>query len=352
VVEYVWIGGDGPLDLRSRAKVLPKTVQGLEDIPDAGFDGFQTNQAPPDCSEVRMKPRALFQDPFRPTGLNLMVLCDCWSPDKRPLPSNTRIMAQQLFDVQPQAEPWFSVTQEYTIFKDGKPLGWPSATARSFGGPTTQLGYPGPQAIDPGPYYCSAGADVSFGRQIAEAHLKACLCAGVKISGVHGQPMPGQWAFKVGTCQGIEMGDHLTMARYLLNRVGEHFGCVVSFDPKPIPGDWNGAGCHTSFSTKVRRIIALAHRSFLTGKGIINLERKHQEHIMAYGEGNERRLTGMHETAHIDTFSWGVGNCMAHIRVPKSTEIAGCGYLEDRRPASNMDPYVVTSMLFKTCCLD
>eukprot|EP00960_Hanusia_phi_P076138 768521-Hanusia_phi.AAC.4 len=71
---------------------------------------------------------ALFQDPFRPTRQNRMVLCDCWckhtwcesrcperdlcrSPDKRPLPSNTRIMAQQLFDVQPQAEPWFSVTQ-------------------------------------------------------------------------------------------------------------------------------------------------------------------------------------------------------------------------------------------------
>jgi glutamine synthetase len=124
------------------------------------------------------------------------------------------------------------------LFKDGTPLGWPQTTVRSFGGPCIQVGFPGPQ----GPYYCSAGADVAFGREVVEAHLVACLKAGITVSGVNAEVMPGQWEYQVGPCTGIESGDHLWMSRYLLNRVAETFDVVVSWDPKPIPGDWNGAG--------------------------------------------------------------------------------------------------------------
>ncbi|KAJ1485361.1 hypothetical protein T484DRAFT_2432591 [Baffinella frigidus] len=234
-------------------QVCDKPVLKLEDLQSTTFDGSQTQQARVESSAVTIHPRALFHDPLRisdgASPSNMLVLCDCWSSDKRPVPSNTRHIATQLFNVQPQAEPWFTVEQEYTIFKDGKPLGWPSASARSFGGPTTQLGFPGPQ----GPYYCSVGSDVNFGREIAEAHLRACLVAGVKIEGLKAQAMPGQWSFSVGALMGIDMGDHLTMARYMLCRVSEAFGCVVSFDPKPIPGEWNGTACHTKFSTKKMR---------------------------------------------------------------------------------------------------
>ena len=65
--------------------------------------------------------------------------------------------------------------------------------------------------------------------------------------------MPGQWEYQVGPCVGIASGDEMWMSRYLMIRVCEDFGVCVSFDPKPMPGDWNGAGCHTNYSTKAMR---------------------------------------------------------------------------------------------------
>ena len=57
-----------------------------------------------------------------------------------------------------------------------------------------------------------------------------------------------------------------------------------------------------------------------------------------YGEGNEKRLTGACETADINTFSYGVADRGCSVRIPRDTAAEGCGYLEDRRPASNVDP--------------
>ena len=75
-----------------------------------------------------------------------------------------------------------------------------------------------------------------------------------------------------------------------------------------------------------------------------SFEKRHQAHLEAYGEDNEHRLTGDHETQHIDTFSWVVANRGASIRVPNDVEQNDWkGYLEDRRPASNCDPYRVAA---------
>lgn len=336
-VEYVWIDGSG-LGLRSKCRSIEFTPTSASQLPEWNFDGSSTEQAEGSDSEVILVPRSIFRDPFR-GGNNILVMCDCFKPNGEPIAGNTRLSAQKIFDNPKVKEqvPWYGIEQEYTLFstQGGRlwPLGWPKG------------GYPGPQ----GPYYCGAGADKAYGRDIVEAHYRACLYAGVKIAGCNGEVMPGQWEYQCGPCEGIDSGDHLWMSRYILHRVAEMFGVVVSFDPKPIPGDWNGAGCHTNFSTKAMREDGGWDHII---NAIKKLEKKHAEHILLYGEGNDRRLTGLHETAPLDNFSYGVANRGASIRIPRTTEKDKKGYFEDRRPASNMDPYVVTSKIIKTILLD
>ncbi|KAF7085757.1 hypothetical protein CFC21_089151 [Triticum aestivum] len=300
IAEYIWIGGSG-MDLRSKARTLPGPVTDPSKLPKWNYDGSSTGQAPGEDSEVILYPQAIFKDPFR-KGNNILVMCDCYTPAGVPIPTNKRYNAAKIFsnpDVAKE-EPWYGIEQEYTLLqKDiNWPLGWPVG------------GFPGPQ----GPYYCSIGADKSFGRDIVDSHYKACLFAGVNISGINGEVMPGQWEFQVGPTVGISAGDQVWVARYLLERITEIAGVVIV-------------------------------------DAVEKLKLKHKEHIAAYGEGNERRLTGKHETADINTFSWGVANRGASVRVGRETEQNGKGYFEDRRPASNMDPYVVTSMIAETTIL-
>jgi len=330
--EYIWIGGSGQ-DLRSKTKTIEKVPSSVADLPDWNYDGSSTNQAPGHNSEVILKPQAIFRDPFR-KGPNILVMCDTYEPNGTPLPSNTRHPAKVTMDAAKDHEPWFGLEQEYTLFAlDKTPLGWPKG------------GYPAPQ----GPYYCGVGADRAFGRSVVEAHYRACLYAGVKIAGVNGEVMPGQWEFQVGPCVGIDIGDHLWIARYIMQRMAERFGVIVSFHPKPIEGDWNGAGCHTNYSTKATREdggIKAIHEH------ITKLSKKHSDHIAVYGEHNVLRLTGKHETAPINEFRSGIADRGASIRIPISVAQAGKGYYEDRRPASNIDPYVVADRVVKTTCLD
>ncbi|XP_048136146.1 glutamine synthetase leaf isozyme, chloroplastic isoform X6 [Rhodamnia argentea] len=334
IAEYIWIGGSG-IDLRSKSRTIPRPVEHPSELPKWNYDGSSTGQAPGEDSEVILYPQAIFKDPFR-GGNNILVICDTYTPAGEPIPTNKRARAAEIFSNQKVINevPWYGIEQEYTLMQTNVqwPLGWPVG------------GYPGPQ----GPYYCGVGADKSFGRDISDAHYKACLYAGINISGTNGEVMPGQWEYQVGPSVGIEAGDHIWCSRYLLERITEQAGVVLTLDPKPIEGDWNGAGCHTNYSTKSMR----EEGGFeVIKKAILNLSLRHKEHISAYGEGNERRLTGKHETASITTFSWVVANRVCSFRVGCDTEKQGKGYLEDRRPASNMDPYIVTSLLAETTIL-
>ncbi|CEP01483.1 Glutamine synthetase [Plasmodiophora brassicae] len=331
--EYIWVGGSGS-DIRSKTKTLDVKPKSADELPIWNFDGSSTGQAPGSDSEVYLKPVQIFPDPIR-GGNNILVVCECYTPQMKPLPSNTRYPANKIMEAASDHHPWFGIEQEYTLFeKDGHtPLGWPKG------------GFPSPQ----GPYYCGVGTRSAYGRFIVEAHYRACLAAGLKISGVNAEVMAAQWEYQVGPCEGIDAGDQMLISRYLLHRVCEDFGIVASFDPKPIPGDWNGAGCHTNYSTEAMR----SKGGFdVILQAIKKLEMKHHEHIAVYGVGNERRLTGAHETAHISKFSYGVANRGASVRIPRQAEKDGFGYFEDRRPASNMDPYVVTGKIVETTVLN
>ena len=340
IAEYVWIDGSG-LTLRSKAKTLTKKVTSLADLPDWNYDGSSTYQASTHNSEVIMKPVAYYPDPFR-GGDNIIVLTETyvWADESfsKLVPANTnfRHFAKRIFDAGMFEEPWFGIEQEYSLLETKnnftiKPLGWPSS------------GYPGPQ----GPYYCSVGANICYGRAIIDAHYKACLFAQIKISGTNAEVMPGQWEFQVGPCLGIEVGDQIWIARYLMGRVAEDFGVSVSFEPK-LFRDWNGAGCHTNYSTKTMREIG--GMDYIEGL-LKRMAPKHQLHISLYGN-NEKRLTGHHETSNKEVFSYGTGKRASSVRIPTSTAAEKKGYIEDRRPASDMDPYVVGAAIIDTTLLD
>lgn len=352
--------------------ILLYQAASVESLPKWNFDGSSTGQAPGDDSEVILRPCRIFKDPFRARsdGIdNILVMCDTWTPAGEPLPTNARAVgksflligcvisvtclpkisrirfliisrfyvltttAEKAFAGKEDEEIWFGLEQEFTLFNldERTPLGWPE------GGMPSR-----PQ----GPYYCSVGPENSFGRDITDAHYKACLYAGIEISGTNGEVMPGQQEYQVGPCVGIDAGDQLMMSRYLLQRVCEDFQVFCTLHPKPIvEGDWNGAGMHTNVSTKKMREEGGLE---VIKKAIYKLGSKHAEHIAVYGEGNELRLTGKHETASINDFSYGVANRGASIRIGRDTMAEGKGYFEDRRPSSNADPYVVTGKIMTT----
>ncbi|MEZ6115512.1 MAG: hypothetical protein R3C28_02905 [Pirellulaceae bacterium] len=149
-------------------------------------------------------------------------------------------------------------------------------------------------------------------------------------------------------CEGAKRaGDEIWIARYLLERIGEKYGMGINWHPKPLgPTDWNGSGMHANFSNGSMRT---------AGKKEVFTEiceafgGKITRHIDVYGADNNQRLTGLHETQSIDKFSYGVSDRGASIRIPVSTIDDGWkGRLEDRRPASNADPYKVASAIIRT----
>ena len=323
--EYIWIDGTEPTPLlRSKTKIIPDG-----DEPGIwGFDGSSTNQAPGKASDCVLSPVCTVPDPIR-GGNDLLVLCEVLLIDMTPHPTNSRAKCAAISEKYADQEPWFGIEQEYTFLQGGHPLGWP------------KNGFPGPQ----GPYYCGVGADEIFGRDIVEAHTTACMKAGLAISGTNAEVMMGQWEFQIGPASPLECSDHMYLARWLLYRIAEDFDVAVTIDPKPMPGDWNGAGAHTNFSTNAMReswdpIIVACEA----------LGANAEKHITQYGAGVERRLTGLHETAPWTEFSYGVSNRGASVRIPWQVEVDKKGYIEDRRPNSNMDPYLVTGLIVETCC--
>ena len=338
--EYIWLDGATPTQkIRSKTRVLPAGSQSrIEDFPVWGFDGSSTSQAEGDSSDCALKPVFFCNDPLRGEG-HYIVLCEVLTPDLEPHPTNQRAHLRRIIELTKMARPLIGFEQEYTFFTDRNPLGWP------------EDGYPAPQ----GPFYCGVGARRVYGREIVEKHLNVCSSADLAIYGINAEVMPGQWEFQIGyrgrdheEADPLTMSDHLWVARYFLERIAEDYGVAVSFENKPVKGDWNGAGMHTNFSTEPMRDRSSGRKTI--EQAIKHLSQRHDEHIKSYGFGLSDRLTGLHETCRIDQFKSGVSDRGASIRIPMSTEQNGYGYLEDRRPGANADPYLVSTRLVETVC--
>lgn len=324
-LEYIWLDGYLPEpNLRSKTKVVEKEPSSLSDLPMWGFDGSSTQQAEGKSSDCLLKPVAMYPDSTRKNGF--LVMCEVLLPNGQPHPSNFRALVDDMSDL------WIGFEQEYFFFDDGRPLGFPVD------------GYPGPQ----GPYYTGVGyknvGDIA--RQIVDEHIDITLDAGIKLEGINAEVAKGQWEFQIFSEGSKKAGDDMWVARYLMIRLAEKYGLDIEFYCKPIKGDWNGSGMHTNFST--------AHMRDVGGKEYFEklmgaFDKYRDEHIAAYGPDNHLRLTGLHETQSIDKFNYGVADRGASIRIPHSFINNGYkGYLEDRRPNSQADPYKIVSRLVKT----
>ena len=335
LAEYLWIDGDANVRGKTRVlstdvseRVLKSSRPHLE-IPEWNYDGSSTGQADGSDSEVIIKPCAVFNDPFRGND-NILVLCDTYYPDGTPHKTNTRIDALKIFEREKELKPLYGIEQEFFLTKNEYPIGLQNVNG-------------GRLPEEQGKYYCGAGEYV-YGRECIEKAFNNCLKAGLKLTGLNAEVAPSQWEFQV--CDySINVSDQLYVMRYILNRTAEQYGWSVDFHPKPVSGDWNGSGCHTNFSTEKMR----ERGGYDVILDAINkLSKRHEYHMERYGIDNDKRMTGKHETADYSTFSYGVANRGASIRIPRETEKKGYGYFEDRRPSSNMDPYIVTSLILDT----
>jgi len=330
-LEYVWLDGSEPTQMmRSKTKIVDgdKFKGEVEDCPVWSFDGSSTNQAKGNSSDMLLKPVRVFHDPSRKDGY--LVINEVLNADGTPHASNGRATIDD-----DDSDFWFGFEQEY-VFWDidlNNPLGFPAA------------GYfPAPQ----GPYYCSVGAENIVGRDMVEEHMDYCIEAGLNIEGINSEVMKGQWEYQVFAKGAKEAGDQVWAARYLLEKVAERYGVRINLAPKPVAGDWNGSGMHANFSNTALRTAGKKEVYDTICKKFGDKKRIEQA-IAVYGAHNATRLTGDHETQAIDKFSYGVSDRGASIRIPIATvENDWKGWLEDRRPASNADPYKVAASIIST----
>ena len=328
LLEYIWLDGYETANLRSKVKVisLDAGAPALGDCPVWNFDGSSTEQAPGDNSECLLDPVRI----YRWSDNHYFVLCEVLDADGNFHESNKRALLRKHTESFQAAKFWWGFEQEYFITKDFQPLGFPKG------------GYPRPQGL----YYCGVGGNQVRGRELVEKHLHKCLEMGMTLTGTNAEVAVGQWEYQCFADDTLKACDDLWVSRYALYRMAEEYSCDIDISPKPLHlrgGDWNGSGCHTNFSNAKMR--NEANEDYF--KAIFaSFAKRHDKHIKEYGLDNEHRLTGKHETQHIGTFSYGVADRGASIRVPSSVEKDDWkGYLEDRRPASNCDPYCVARLI-------
>ena len=324
-LEYIWLDGYKPTQsMRSKTMIRSGFGGSIDECPMWSFDGSSTLQADGGDSDCLLKPVAIYPDPDRINGY--LVMCEVLNADGTPHESNGRATIDDDDD-----DFWFGFEQEYFL--------WDPETKLPLGFPRDQT----PQ----GQFYCSVGGANAFGREIIEDHLNQCLEAGLNVEGINAEVAAGQWEYQILAKGAKDAGDQIWVSRYLAERNAEKYGLPIDWHPKPLGDtDWNGSGMHANFSNTAMResgdeaVFTKICEAF--GKNI-------KEHIDVYGADNHMRLTGKHETQSIHEFSYGVSDRGASIRIPIGTiEDGWKGRLEDRRPASNGDPYKIAAVIIST----
>jgi len=353
-LEYIWLDGNTTQHLRSKTKIIKsKNIisslyreykQDISKVPKWNFDGSSTNQADTQKSELFLVPVNVFLDPFKPNGL--LILCEVTYPNGDIHPSNTRAKLRRR-EIKEQ-EVMLGLEQEYIIYdkNTNKPLGWPSDINPDISYYNTHITYPSkPQ----GDYYCGIGGDNVVGRAFVEEHANLCEICELELSGINAEVMLGQWEYQIGPVYALDGSDQLWISRYLLERLSEKYNYYIELHPKPYVGnDWNGSGMHLNFSTKEMRT-DMKNKKILVIEACEKIGKNIDSHIAVYGEHNHLRLTGANETSSINEFKYGIGDRTASIRIPSSIEDATTpGYFEDRRPASNADPYLMVERMIRT----
>ena len=339
-LEYIWLDGYSTPNIRSKSKYcnIPSATSAsvcVDDVPEWGFDGSSTQQAEGGSSDCVLKPVALYKNTVdKHCCVNsYIVLCEVFDVDGNPHKTNNRATLRESVKRYTNSDMLFGIEQEYIIMDPvtNIPAGWTTKDG--------SLLYP------QGKYYCGVGGDVVTMRELVDDHAKCGIMAGIPVCGTNAEVMLSQWEYQIGPAGPLEVSDGLLVLRYMLSYLAEQRGVYISLNPKEIEGDWNGSGAHINFSTEYMR--EHGGEEYITS--ICNaLETTHDFHIDNYGIGNEERLTGDHETQSIDKFTWGNSDRGASIRIPPSTAETLKGYIEDRRPAANIDPYRAVNCLVKT----
>lgn len=339
ILEYIWIDGRG--NLRSKYRTAFPKFDSYADaahnyiaVKDWNYHDSSTYQASTENTEIALIPVAYYLNPFFEQGRAFLILCKTYNADGSPTNTNFRHDAEKLFESSTShyLDPYFRINQEYFIIQ--------SSGTTNFA-PLCSYEQPQPD------YYCGVG-NVTL-RNLAEKHYQYCLNAHLKISAVNAEMEPTQWQFQIGPSSKISASDELWVARYILVKLSEEFRVCICFKPKSLPNPSNSSSLHlhTSFSTQETRDAQNQNGLKCIYQYIDRLSKKHTEHICIYGHNSNR----VHSGSDYHTFSFASGYRGNNICIPKSVLKAGCGYLEDMRPASNADPYRVTAAIFSTACL-
>lgn len=346
-VDYVWLDANGNARDKTKFLYLEKKECTLNDFPKWTFDGSSTGQADTNNSDLLLQPVKFFiyDNTNKYLTKHYLLLCEVLNSDESPHKTNNRFNFCKIIEETKHHELLYGIEQEYIITElqeSSKPYKWTKKNLpylKDF------------KCVEQGDFYCGVGGDSAFGRNIVEEHINKCLEVGIKICGTNAEVTPSQWEYQIGPVDGTEIADQLIISRYLLKKVAEKYNADITFHPKPLEG-WNGSGGHTNFSTKLMREGDNTKNGleYIT-EACEKLKLKHKEHIEVYGKDNDKRLCGKFETSNMDNFSYGVADRSCSIRIPQNVFIDKKGYLEDRRPASNLDPYLVCGKLAETICL-